>query len=303
MSTRTVPYTCPLRRAKSSMPSISGAVAASRSGRLASSRRIVDECTVMPSFPASRAPARPASSRPNPVSIAVSGTLRRQYLLVSPPACTANVAFGQDGFTHRNRRTRKMTSTGRPPAAPSATLREYPPWTRADVVPQAGQRPGEATHDAEITTASPVSSTWCTSSPASCGNSRASSFPPSSETSRTRGAARTEGTGVMADWSGNEAPGRAGILAGSCVLPEPRCHVTPTRQHTPDRDNPGDPAALTPRKPVQCHRQSATTKFAEEPIHMIMVRPRFAGARPRYCGDNPDRTGTGDPGAKRRAPH
>jgi len=34
------------------------------------------------------------------VSIAVSGTLRRRYLLVSPSACTANVPFGQEEFTH-----------------------------------------------------------------------------------------------------------------------------------------------------------------------------------------------------------
>jgi hypothetical protein len=73
----------------------------------------------------------------------------------------------------------------------------------------------------------------------------------------------------MADWTGNEAPGKAGILADSCVLPEPRCPVTPTRQHIPDRDNPGDPAALTPRKPQRRHTQSATTKFAEEPNYVI----------------------------------
>ena len=176
------------------------------------------------------------------------------------------MTFGQDGLTHRNRRTRKMISTGRPLAAPSATVREYPPCTLADTDPQAGQHSEDAVHDAEITTASPVSSTRYTRSPASCGKSRASSFPPSSETSRTRTAAAAEtGTGVMADWTGNEAPGKAGILADSCVLPEPRCPVTSTRQHIPDRDNPGDPAALTPRKPLWRHTQSATTKFAEEP--------------------------------------
>jgi hypothetical protein len=61
-------------------------------------------------------------------------------------------------------------------------------------------------------------------------------------------------------------------LADSCVLPEPRCPVTPTRQHTPDRDNPSDPAALTLRKPLWRHTQSATTKFAEEPNYVIAVR-------------------------------
>ena len=78
----------------------------------------------MPSRAASRAPARPASSSPNPVSMPVSGMLRRQYLLVSPFACMANVPFGHDWQVHRNRSTRKMIRTGRPPAAPSATVRE-----------------------------------------------------------------------------------------------------------------------------------------------------------------------------------
>jgi hypothetical protein len=161
-----------------------------------------------------------------------------------------------------------MIRTGRPPAAPSATVREYPPCTRADAEPQAGQESEEDMHDAEITTASPASSTRCTRSPASCGNSRASSLWPSPETSRTRTAAAAagagagaggeeeeeeEGTGVMADWAGNEAPGKAGVYADSCVLPEPRCPVTPTRQHIPDRDNPGIP----PRYPRE-NRPSVT---------------------------------------------
>ena len=218
MLTSTVPYTCPLRRAKSSMPSISGAVAAPRSGRAATSRRIVDECTAMPSRAASRAPARPASSSPNPVSMPVSGTLRRQYLLVRPSACIANVTFGHDGSRQRNRRTRKMISTGRPPAAPSATVREYPPCTRADADPQAGQRSGEAAHDAEITTASPVSSIRCTFSPASCGNSRTSSFWPSSETSRTRTAAGDRRNGRH-DTLGRHRGSRKGRYLGGFLRP------------------------------------------------------------------------------------
>ena len=106
------------------------------------------------------------------------------------------MAFGHDGQVHRNRSTRKMIRTGRPPAAPSATVREYPPCTRADSDPQAGQDPEEAVHDAVITTASPVSSIRCTFSPASCGNRRVSSFWPSSDTFRTQ-AAGPEGAGVM----------------------------------------------------------------------------------------------------------
>ena len=43
---------------------------------------------------ASRAAALPASSRPNPASMPSSGTLRRRYRSVSPPACSANVTAG-----------------------------------------------------------------------------------------------------------------------------------------------------------------------------------------------------------------
>jgi hypothetical protein len=38
-----------------------------------------------------------------------------------------------------DRRTRKAISAGRPPAAPSATTREYPPCTREDSCPHRGQ--------------------------------------------------------------------------------------------------------------------------------------------------------------------
>ena len=78
MSTRTVPYTCPLRSAKSSIPSTSGAPATPGPGRAFTRRSTVDGCTAIPRSKASRALARPASSSPNPASIAVSGTLRRQ---------------------------------------------------------------------------------------------------------------------------------------------------------------------------------------------------------------------------------
>lgn len=61
---------------------------------------------------------------------------------------------------------------------------------------------------------------------------------------------------------------RAGILADSCVLPEPRYQVTPTHQHIPDRDTPGEPAALTPRKQVQRHSQSAIARFSA-----LLARP------------------------------
>ena len=78
MSTSTVPYTWPLASAKSSTPRICGAAVISGSGAAAISRSTVAGCTAMPSVPASLAAARPASSSPNPASMSVSGTLRRQ---------------------------------------------------------------------------------------------------------------------------------------------------------------------------------------------------------------------------------
>jgi hypothetical protein len=107
-------------------------VLTSGAGSAATRRSTVDGCTAIPSIPARRAPARPASSSPKRASIRVSGTLRRQYRPVRPSACSAKVTAGHCGFRHRNRRTRKTISTGRPAAAPSATMRAYPPCTRAD---------------------------------------------------------------------------------------------------------------------------------------------------------------------------
>ena len=61
----------------------------------------------------------------------------------------------------------------------------------------------------KIPTASPESFTRCTRSPDSCGNSRARSPAPASETSRARTTALGRASG-MTDWSDNEAPGRQG---------------------------------------------------------------------------------------------
>ena len=81
----------------------------------------------MPRVPASRAPTRPASSSPKPAGTPSSGTLRRRYHAGRPPACSANVTFMHEDSGQRNRRTDSAISTGRPPAAPSATTRAYPP--------------------------------------------------------------------------------------------------------------------------------------------------------------------------------
>ena len=119
---------------------------------------------------------------------------------LSPSACSAKVTAGQAGFRQRNRRTCKTISTGRPPAAPSATIRAYPPCTRADSWPHRGQHAASARHDATIITASPASSTRCTRSPARCGNSTASSACPCPETSQTTRAAELAGpAGGMTD--------------------------------------------------------------------------------------------------------
>ena len=131
-SATTVPYTCPLRSAKSSTPVTCGAALTGGSGSAITSRSTVEGCTAIPRVPASRAAARPASSSPNPASMPSSGTLRRRYRSLSPPACSAKVTAGHCGFPQRNRRTCKTISTGRPPTAPSASTREYPPCTRAD---------------------------------------------------------------------------------------------------------------------------------------------------------------------------
>ena len=122
-----MPYTLPLRSAKSSTPVTAGAAVTCGSGSAMTSRSTVEEWTTMPRVPASRAPARPASSRPNPASVPSSGTLRRRYLTDKPSACSANVTFGHEGSGQRNRRTDSAISTGLPPAAPSATTRAYPP--------------------------------------------------------------------------------------------------------------------------------------------------------------------------------
>ena len=199
MSTSTVPYTWPLASAKSSTPSTSGAAVTSGSAAAAISRSTVAGCTAIPSVPASRAAARPASSSPNPASMPSSGTLRRRYRSLSPAACSAKVTAAQARFWQRNRRTAKTISTGRPPAAPSAITREYPPCTRADSCPHRGQHAPPARHDAEITTACPMSSTRCTRSPARCGNNAVSRLSPSSETSQARRGALAAPAGGMTD--------------------------------------------------------------------------------------------------------
>ena len=105
MSTSTVPYTWPLASAKSSTPSISGAAVTAGSAAAAISRSTVAGCTAMPSVPASRAAALPASSSPNPASMPSSGTLRRRYRSLTPAACSAKVTAVHPGFWQRNRRT------------------------------------------------------------------------------------------------------------------------------------------------------------------------------------------------------
>ena len=97
-SATTVPYARPLRSAKSFTPVTCGAALTSGSGSGITSRSTVEGCTAIPRVPASRAPARPASSSPNPASMPSSGTLRRRHRSLSPPACSAQVTAGHCGF-------------------------------------------------------------------------------------------------------------------------------------------------------------------------------------------------------------
>lgn len=99
-----------------------------------------------------------------------SGTLRRRYRTLRSSACSANVAFAHERSGQRNRRTAKMISTGRPPAAPSATTRAYAPWILADTTPHDGHRAHVARQHARIATVSPVSSTRRMRSPRRRGN-------------------------------------------------------------------------------------------------------------------------------------
>jgi hypothetical protein len=128
-----------------------------------------------------------------------SGTLRRRYRTLRSSACSANVAFAHERSGQRNRRTAKMISTGRPPAAPSATTRAYAPWILADTTPHDGHRAHAARQHARIATASPVSSTRRMRSPRRRGNNISSSSSPGPETSRTRLAAVAAPAGGMAD--------------------------------------------------------------------------------------------------------
>ena len=63
--------------------------------------------------------------------------------------------------------------------------------------PRAARPPGR--HDAEITTACPMSSTRCTHSPARCGNNAVSRLPPGPETSQAGRGALAAPAGGMTD--------------------------------------------------------------------------------------------------------
>jgi hypothetical protein len=174
--------------------------------------------------------------------------LRRQYLLVSRFACMANVPFGHDWQVHTNRSTRTMIRTGRPPAAPSATAREYPPCTRADTEPQAGQDPEEAVHDMVITTASPVSSTRCTLSPRQLREQQGQQLLALLR--HVHDAGGRIRTGRRHDTLTRQRGSRE-AKQGSWRIPASyRSLVARSRRHastSPNRHNPGDPASLTSR--------------------------------------------------------
>jgi very-short-patch-repair endonuclease len=178
MSTRTVPYTWPLASAKSSIPRTSGAAVTSGSGAAATRRSTVAGCTAMPSVPASRAAARPASSSPNPASMAVSGTLR-------VPA--AEPAHPQ-GDQHRPAARRAVSHRARIPAVDPRRFQSAPRAARRARPARRGD------HHRASRVFHPVHA-----SPDRCGNSTASRACPCSETSQTRAAELAGLAGSMAD--------------------------------------------------------------------------------------------------------
>jgi hypothetical protein len=66
----------------------------------------------IPSVPASRAPARPASATAIAVNAERSGGLYRACGVVNPGTCSANVRRQQPGASQMNRRTVNRIDTG-----------------------------------------------------------------------------------------------------------------------------------------------------------------------------------------------
>ncbi len=79
--------------------------------------------TVMPSAPASRAPARPASATAIAVNAERGGGLYRTCGVVNPGTCSTNVRRWHPAASQTNRRTVSLIVTGIPASGPSRSSR------------------------------------------------------------------------------------------------------------------------------------------------------------------------------------
>ena len=222
-----------------------------------------------------------------------SGTLRRRYRTLRSSACSANVAFAHGRSGQRNRRTAKMISTGRPPAAPSATTRAYAPWILADTTPHDGHRAHAARQHARIATASPVSSTRRMRSPRRPGEQHQQQFlaRPGNLQDTAGGCGRPgRRHGRLRQQRGSRA---REISADSRVLPEPRCHPTATRRPHAGSSHQTLACQQSPLPRTRPMALSARTvthhKFAQEPKirGRAELRERRHRIKSRRCPQQP----------------
>ena len=108
-----------------------------------------EECTGTPRAPASRAPARPASSRPKPASMPSSGALRRRYRTDTPrPARRTSPSGTRAPRSGTGAPTARSAPAGRPPRhrPPPARTRHgparTPPRTTGTAPALPGRTPG-----------------------------------------------------------------------------------------------------------------------------------------------------------------
>lgn len=169
MSSTRVPYTCPRRIAKLSMPrTVTSPISGSVMARTARNR--VSLPTATPRRVASRVPAHPATANPIAVIIAPSTGVRRDHEWVRPGICSAKVFAVQSMVLQKNRRTRRSIMTGCPPIAVSANCRRYRECTRADSPSQRGHRPRSPFGSAVMRIVEPTRRTPATTTPTRWGS-------------------------------------------------------------------------------------------------------------------------------------
>ena len=128
-STRTVPYRCRLRSAKSSIPSTETSLFGGP-GNARTRRNKVERPTETPSADANLDHARPANASAIFSSIPRSSGVSCMYRLVSPLICSTNIALLQSMFTQTKRRTCSARRLGWLPIAASANEHSYRLCTR-----------------------------------------------------------------------------------------------------------------------------------------------------------------------------